>query len=490
MKSQPSRKAVKNKKQSKKVSGNPTPGKWDQMNRKQRREMMRKMQNEDLSLDVVHPDAAGIDIGNESHYVAVPPSRDPHAVRCFGCTTAELKAMADWLKQCGMRTVAMQSTGVYWIAVFDILEAAGLEVYLVNARETKNLPGRKTDVQESQWLMKLHTYGLLRNSFRPSREIRMLRTYWRQRHDLVRSAARHIQRMQKALTQMNIQLANVISDISGATGQTIIKAILQGERDSRELAAYRDVRVKASEEEIAQALEGNWQDDQLFVLEQELAGYEFCQKQMAECDRQLAQYLGQMEDRSQGDTLPTETRKGRRKKKKGNAPQFDLRQDLFRITGTDLTQIDGIDVMTAMTILSEVGGNMSKWKTENHFVSWLKLSPDNKISGGKVIGKGRMPTNNRATSALKMAASTLRASDTYLGAQFRRFRSRLGPPVATKAMAAKLARLIYRMLRYGMKYVDQGAEFYEAQYRKQQVSYLKRRAAQLGLQIIEPAVAA
>ena len=490
MKSQPSKKSPKNKNHGQKASGNPRPGKWNEMNRKQRREMMRKMQNEDLSLNIVHPDAAGIDIGNESHYVAVPPSRDPQAVRCFGCTTAALKAMADWLKQCRIRTVAMQSTGVYWVAVFDILEAAGLEVYLVNARETKNLPGRKTDVQESQWLMKLHTYGLLRNSFRPSCAIRMLRTYWRQRQDLVRSAARHIQRMQKTLTQMNIQLANVISDISGATGQTIIKAILAGERDPHELAAYRDFRVKASEEEIALALEGNWQQDQLFVLQQEQAGYEFCQKQMTECDRRLAQYLGQMEDRSQGATLPTETRKGRMKKKKGNTPQFDLRQDLFRVTGTDLTQIDGIDVMTAMTVLSEVGGDMTKWKTENHFVSWLKLSPDNKISGGKVIGKGRMPTNNRATSALKMAASNLRESASYLGAQFRRFRSRLGPPVATKAMAAKLARLVYRMLRYGMKYVDQGAQFYEAQYRKQQVSYLKRRAAQLGLQIIEATVAA
>ena len=478
-------------KKGKKTSSRLTPGKWEEMNRKQRREMMRKMQSEDVSLEVVHPHAAGIDIGNESHYVAVPPSRDQQSVRRFGCTTAELKAMAEWLKQCGIRTIALQSTGVYWIAVYDILEAAGLEVYLVNARETKNLPGRKTDVQESQWLMKLHTYGLLRNSFRPSREIRSLRTLWRQRHDLVQSAGRHIQRMQKALTQMNIQLANVISDISGATGQAIIKAILSGERDPRELAAYRDSRVKASAEEIAQALEGNWQDDQLFVLQQELDGYEFCQKQMGECDRKLAQYLGQAEDRSQGAALPTETRKGRlRKKKKGNAPQFDLRQELFRMTGTDLTQIDGVDVMTAMTILSEVGWDMTKWKTEDHFVSWLKLCPDNKISGGKIIGKGRMPMNNRATGALKMAASTLRVSDSYLGAQFRRLRSRLGPPVATKAMAAKLARLVYRMLRYGMKYVDQGAEFYEAQHRKQQISYLKRKAAGLGLQVIEATVAA
>ncbi len=418
-------------------------------------------------------------------YVAVPPSRDSQPVRRFGCTTAELKAMADWLKQCGIRTVAMQSTGVYWIAVYDILEQASLEVYLVNARETKNLPGRKTDVQESQWLIKLHTYGLLRNSFRPSQEIRTMRTYWRQRDDLVQSAGRHIQRMQKAMTQMNIQLANVLSDVSGVTGQAIIKAILGGERDAHKLAEFRDPRVKASEEQIAQSLEGNWQEDLLFVLKQEHEGYEFCQKQMVECDRQLKQYLQQREDRSQGAPLPEEKRKGRLKKKKGNAPQFGLREGLFRMTGTDLTRIDSIDVMTATTIVSEAGYDMSKWETENHFVSWLRLCPDNRISGNKVIGKGRLPTNNPVSIALKMAASTLRLSKTYLGAQFRRFRTRLGAPIAIKAMAAKLARLVYRMLRYGMKYVDQGAAFYEAQHRQLQIKHLKWKAATLGYQLIQ-----
>src|SRR6478672_1435375 len=335
-----------------KITDHARRGHWNEMNRKQRREMTRKMQTEDLSLEVIHPDAAGIDIGNESHYVAVPPGRDSQSVRRFGCTTAELKAMAAWLKQCRIRTVAMQSTGVYWVAVYDILEQAGLEVYLVNARDTKNLPGRKSDVQESQWLMKLHTYGLLRNSFRPSQEIRTMRTYWRQRNDLVRAAVSHIQRIQKALTQMNIQLANVLSDVSGTTGQAIIKAILAGERDPHKLAEFRDPRVKASEEQIAQSLEGNWQPDLLFVLKQEQDGYEFCQKQMAECDRQLQQYLQQREDRSQGAPLPEENRKGRLKKKKGNAPQFDLREGLFRMTGTDLTRIDGIDVMTATTVIS------------------------------------------------------------------------------------------------------------------------------------------
>ena len=310
-----------------------------------------------------------------------------------------------------------------------------------------------------------------------------MRTYWRQRNDLVQSAGRHIQRMQKAMTQMNIQLANVLSDVSGVTGQAIIKAILGGERDPHKLAELRDVRVKASEEQIAQSLEGNWQQDLLFVLKQEQDGYEFCQKQMAECDRQLAQYL-QQRDRSHGAPLPEEKRKGRLKKKKGNAPQFDLREGLFRMSGTDLTRIDSIDVMTATTIVSEAGYDMNRWETEHHFVSWLRLCPDNRISGNKIIGKGRLPTNNPISIALKMAASSLRLSNTYLGAQFRRLRTKLGAPVAIKAMAAKLARLVYRMLRYGMKYVDKGAAFYELQHRQLKVKQLKWKAASLGYQLI------
>jgi transposase len=331
----------------------------------------------------------------------------------------------------------------------------------------------------------LHTYGLLRNSFRPSQEIRTMRTYWRQRNDLVQSASRHIHRIQKALTQMNLQLANVLSDVSGVTGQAIINAILAGERDPYKLAAFRNPRVQASEERIARSLEGNWQEDLLFVLKQEQDGYEFCQKQMAECDRQLERYFQRREDRSRGISLPEEKRKTRLKKKNGNKPQFGLRADLFRMTGTDLTQIDSIDVVTAATIVSEVGWDMSKWKTEDHFVSWLRLCPDNRISGNKIIGKGRLPTNNRISIALRIAASTLRVSNTYLGAQFRRFRAKLDARVAVKAMAAKLARLVYRMMRYGMKYVDQGARFYEAQHRNLQVKQLKWRAAKLGYQLVQ-----
>jgi len=316
-----------------------------------------------------------------------------------------------------------------------------------------------------------------------------MRTYWRQRNDLVRSAARHIQRIQKTLTQMNMQLANVLSDVSGVTGQTIIKAILAGERDPQKLAAFRDPRVKASEKDIARSLEGNWQEDLLFVLKQEQATFEFYRKQMAECDRQLEQYLQKMEDRSQGATLPEEKRKDRLQKKKGNQPQFDLQQQLFRMTGTDLTQIDGIDVMTATTILSEAGWDMIKWNDEHHFVSWLRLAPDNRISGDRIIGKGRLPTNNRVTVALKLAASNLRISQSYLGAQFRRLRARLDTPVAIKAMAAKLARLIYRMLRYGTKYVDHGSRHYELQQRTREIRRLKLKAATLGFPLVQSTAA-
>lgn len=312
-----------------------------------------------------------------------------------------------------------------------------------------------------------------------------MRTYWRQRNDLVRAAGSHIQRMQKVLTQMNVQLANVLSDISGVTGQAIINAILAGERDPHKLAELRNPRVKASEEQIALYLEGNWQEDLLFVLKQEQQAYQFCQQQMAACDRELAQYLQQQEDRTQGISLPEETRKGRLTKKKGNKPRFDLRADLFRMTGTDLTRIDGLDVMTAMTIVSEAGWDMSKWKTEDHFVSWLRLCPDNRISGDKIIGKRRLPTNNRINVALKMAASTLRLSNTYLGAQFRRLRAKLGTPVAIKAMAAKLARLVYRMLRYGIKYIDRGVECYELQHRSLQIKHLRSNAAKLGFRLVE-----
>jgi transposase len=454
-------------------------------NRKEKKEWTRRLQSEDPGLDVVHPHAAGIDVGNSAHYVAVRPDRDPQPVRRFECFTADLYRLADWLKSCGVNTVAMQSTGVYWVPLYDILEERGFEVYLVNAHHTKNLPGRKSDVQESQWLLKLHTYGLLNNSFHPPSAIRTLRTYWRQRAVHVEGAATCILRMQKALTQMNLQLANVISDLSGVTGQKIVRAIVAGERDPHQLAKLRDARIQASHAEIAKSLEGNWRPELVFVLQQEVDLYDSYQQRIAECDQQLQKHLATFTDNTNPGQPPSPKGEIKKKKKKPtkNAPTFDLSHELERISGVDLTRIDGIEVMVAETVLSEVGLDMSRWKTEAHFSSWLGLCPDNRISGDRVLRRGTRSVINRAATALRMAATTLIRSQSYLGAQYRRLRTKLGAPKAITAMAHRLARLVYRMLKYGQQYVDKGAEHYERRNRQQQIEYLKKKAAQLGLQV-------
>jgi transposase len=449
-------------------------------NGKERKEWARRLQSENPGLEVIHPHAAGIDVGNSMHYVAVRPDRDSEPVRRFECFTADLHRLADWLKSCGVKTVAMQSTGVYWIPLYELLEERGFEVYLVNARHTKNLPGRKSDVQESQWLLKLHTYGLLNNSFQPVSEMRMLRTYWRQRGEHVRGAATCIQRMQKALTQMNVQLANVLSDISGLTGQAIVRAILAGKRDSRQLAALADPRVQASPEEIAKSLEGNWRPELLFVLQQEVDMYDTYQERISECDQQLQKHLAGLKG-----TLTVAPPKQKTKKPAKNAPRFNLSSELQRITGVDLTRIDGIDVMVAQTLVSEVGLDMSRWKTESHFASWLGLCPDNRISGDKVLSRGTRRVINRAATALRQAANTLIRSRSYLGAQYRRLRTKLGAPKAITAMAHRLARLVYRMLKHGQAYVDKGSQYYEERYRQQQIHVLRKRAAKLGLHVME-----
>jgi transposase len=451
-------------------------------NRKERKEWARRLQSEDPGLEVVHPHAAGIDVGNGMHYVAVRPDRDPQPVRRFECFTADLNRLGDWLQQCGAKTVAMQSTGVYWIPLYEILEERGIQVFLVNARHTKNLPGRKSDVQESQWLLKLHTYGLLNNSFQPPSKIRVLRTYWRQRAEHVHGAATCVQRMQKALTQMNVQLANVISDVSGLTGQAIIRSIVAGEHDPQKLAELSDPRIHASREEVAKSLEGNWRSELLFVLRQEVAMYDTYQQRITECDQQLQEHLASFANII--PLQPTEEEPKRKKTKPAkNAPRFELRSELQRVTGVDLTRIDGIDVMVAQTLISEVGLDMSRWKTEAHFSSWLGLCPDNRTSGDKVLARGTRPVINRAATALRMAAVTLMRSRTYLGAQYRRLRTKLGAPKAITAMAHRLARLVYRMLKYGQHYVDKGAEYYEHRYRRQQIEFLTKKAAKLGFQI-------
>lgn len=474
------------------------------LNRKQRKEFARRLCSDDPGLEIIHPHAAGIDVGNESHYVAVTPRCDPAPVREFGSWTADLLKMADWLKSCGVTHVVMQSTGVYWIAVYDVLEEAGFQVCLANARETKNLPGRKTDVQESQWLLKLHTYGLLRNSFRPPEEIRMVRTIWRLRSRHVREAARAIQHMQKALTTMNVQLANAISDVSGETGLAIIRAVVRGERDPYQLAKLRNYRIQASEEEIARSLEGHWKEDVLFELRQAVEAYDFCLKQIGDCDGRLQQYLAGLPDRpitppqqpppetaaNDNNDPPQRSRKNNQQKSRSksqkNQPKFDLEAEFTRICGVNLKSIDGVDVMTIATFLSELGTDMTRWPTENHLVSWLKLAPCRQISGGKVIRQERQKVKNRVAEALRMAASTLIRSDSYLGARFRHLRSRLGPGKAIKAMAAHLARLIYRMLTHGQAWVDRGAQEHETKRAEREKLSLQRKAAALGFRL-EPA---
>jgi transposase len=440
------------------------------------------------ALEIMHPDAAGIDVGGSEHWVAISPDRDPEPVRRFGCFTADLLEMVRWLRDRGIRSVAMQSTGVYWMPVLEVLEQHGLEVFLVNARHTKNVPGRKSDVQECQWLMKLHAFGLLNNSFQPTEEIRVTRTLWRQRGDLVASASSSIQRMQKVLIEMNLQLTNVLSDISGVSGMTIIGAILKGERDPVKLAALVQPEVKATASEIAKSLEGNWRRELLFLLRQEVELYQTYQDKIGDCDRELREHLeafASVVDLQEHPLGP----KPKGKKDSKNTPQFDLRKELYRITGVDWAQVSGINVLTAQTVISECGADLAAFPTEKQFTSWLGLVPTNEQSGGKILKRRTRKVVNRAAGALRMAASTLQRSQTYLGAQYRRLRTRLGAPKAITAMARKLGCLFYRLIKHGQQYVDKGVEQYEAKYREQQIRSLAKRAQKLGIQLLLPKTA-
>jgi len=453
---------------------------------KQKRSVQKKVDWK--ALEIVHPDAAGIDVGGSEHWVAISPDRDPEPVRRFGCFTADLREMGRWLLEKGVRSVAMQSTGVYWMPVFEVLEQQGLEVYLVNAQHTKNVPGRKSDVQESQWLLKLHAFGLLNNSFQPSDEIRVARTLWRHRGDLVAEAGSAVQRMQKVLTEMNVQLSNVLSDLSGVSGMNIIKAILKGERDTQVLAAMVMPGVKATPEDITKSLEGNWRGELLFVLRQHLELYRLYQEKITDCDRQLRNHLESLGTKVDPQMQPLGPRpKG--KKIARNAPEFDLRSELYRISGIDWSQINGIDVLTAQTVIAEVGADVSAFPSEKQFTSWLGLCPTNEQSGGKILNRRTRKVVNRATVAFRNAARTLLRSQSYLGAQYRRLRTRLGAPKAITAMARKLACLFYRLIKHGQQYVDKGTEYYEARYREQQIRLLTKRAQKLGLQLVIPKTA-
>lgn len=437
-------------------------------------------------LSTVNPRAAGIDVGAQFHVVAVPPECDAEAVRTFRSFTGDLHRLADWLVACRIQTVAMESTGVYWIALYEILEARGIRVVVANARDVKHVPGRKTDVNDAQWLQQLHTYGLLRGSFHPPGDIAALRADLRQRERLLDYAASHIQHMQKALTQMNLQLHHVVSDITGKTGMRIIRAILNGTRDPQVLSSYRDGRCKASVETIAQALEGNDRPEHLFALEQAVALYDAYQERVVACDRRIEAALAQLAPpEPPAEPLPAP----RHKTRQPNALAFEVRQALHAVIGVDLTQIHGIGPDLALKLVGECGTDLSAWPTAKHFTSWLCLSPGNKISGGKVLSARTRRSHNRASALLRLAAVNVGKTDSALGAFYRRLAMRVGKAKAVTATARKLAVLFYNTLRHGMDYSDPGASDYEERHRRRVVQNLERRAKQLGF-TLEPAPAA
>ena len=437
-------------------------------------------------LHVVHPHAAGIDIGSRTHYVAVAHDRDPKPVRNFGCTTPDLIAMAQWLKQCGVTTAAIESTGVYWMPAATILEEAGIDVYLVDPRQAHRIPGRKSDVQDCQWLQQLHQFGLLARAFRPAPQIQPLRALWRHRRNIVEHCAEQIHRMHKCLEQMDLQLHKVLSDVTGQSGIRILRAILQGQRDPLLLIALCHRACKRPKEEFIKALTGHYRDEQLFILGQVIETFDFHQRQLATCDEELERHLNTLPLKADiHDLVQQPDRKRRDPKRRKNQPHFDLRAQLFAITGTDLTQIEGIDAATAFTIITEQGIDMDRFPDEKHFASHLGLCPNHRITGGRIKRRSTRKVTSRAATALRIAAQSLRKSDSALGAFYRRMHARLGPPKAITAVAHKLAKLVYRMLKYGHAYVHQGQQDYEAKHKEQLRISLIKRARQIGCELLE-----
>jgi transposase len=403
---------------------------------------------------VCQPDAAGCDIGAREIFVAVPADRDEHPVRKCGTFTGELREMAEWLVGCGIKTVAMESTGVYWIPVYDVFEKQGLEVRLVNPRQMKNVPGKRTDFHECQWIQYLHAMGLLAGAFRPASDVRAVRTLMRHRSDLVEMASQHVQHMQKALTQMNVQFQHVISDITGLTGLAILDAIVDGERDPAVLARLRDPRVKASEETLRQSLEGNWCPAQILVLTQRLSLYRSHREQIDACDKEIEKLLTQfapLADPEQKPMPEDRKQKQRKRKKKTGNPGFNMREEAYKLFGVDLTQIPGLMALVFL-LFSEVGRDMSRWPTAAHFVSWLGLCPDNDISGGKVLWRGNRRVKNRAGTLFRLAAHSLHRDQTPMGDYLRRMKAKLGPAAATTATAHKIAIIFYTMVKKQVEY--------------------------------------
>ena len=432
-------------------------------------------------LERINPDAAGIDCGATTHVVAVPPDRDDEPVQSFRTFTTDLQRLADWLVACRVTSVALESTGVFWIPIYEILEARGLAVHLVNARHVRNLPGRKSDVSDAEWLRDLHSVGLLRASFRPTAAIVTLRTYMRHRHTLVELAAMHVQRMQKALVQMNLQLPFVISDITGQTGLQIIRAIVAGERDPAQLARFRHGRCRATPAEITAALTGHYRPELLFVLQQNLELYDACERQIEGCDRAIEAHVRELTATVAAPGPLPAARAARQRIE----PAFDVRAVLHHLTGgVDLTQIDGIGAYTALKLVAEIGTDMRRWPSAQHFTSWLTLAPKNKVSGGKLLSSQTQPSANRAATAFRLAAASLGRTQTALGAFYRRLAARTGKPQAVTATARKLAVLVYHVLRGDFVYRDPGAEGYDAQQRARHLRQLRQRATRLGFALV------
>jgi transposase len=433
------------------------------------------------SLKQVHPNAAGIDVGAASHYVAVPEGRDDQPIREFRAFTGDLYRLADWLAECGIKTVAMESTGVYWIPLFQVLEERGFEVRLVDARQLKRVPGRKTDVADCRWLQQLHSFGLLSGAFRPEDQVCVLRSYMRQRSMLVGYAGQHVQHMQKALVQMNVQLQHVLEDITGATGMKIIRAILAGERDPHRLSVLRHERCKCPASEIAEALKGHWRQEHLFALAQAVELLDAYQAKIAACDERIKTLLEGFEDHSDGQAPP----KGKAPRKDRHDLGFDATAALFRMTGVNLVAVNGLEAHTVLKVISEAGMDMSRWPSAKHFGSWLGLAPNNRVSGGRVLSRRTLPSANRAASALRIAAQSLHHSKSALGAFLRRIAGRLGMPKAITATAYKLARIIYGMLTHGTAFIEHGQDYYERQYQDRVLKNLARTAQRMGYQLVK-----
>lgn len=449
-----------------------------------RRQSIGKPRVSPTVLDRINLNVAGIDCGSAEHFVAVPPDRDPMPVQSFKTFTSDLLRLADWLVACRVTSVAMEATGVYWIPIYEILEARGIEVLLVNARHLKNVPGRKSDVSDCEWIRELHSVGLLRGSFRPPEAIVALRAYLRHRQTLIESAGVYIQRMQKALVQMNLQLPLVVSDITGVTGLRILRDIVAGHRDPQHLAQHRDYRCRASKAEIVAALTGHYRAEHLFVLQQNLELFDACQAQLAACDRAIDAHVRTLTERvaTPAATLPPPRKT---KKPRDNEPRFEIRAPLHHLTGgIDLTQIDGIAPYTALKLISEIGTDMNRWTTEKHFTSWLTLAPKHRISGGRLLSSRTQPSANRAAAILRMTVMSLSRTQTALGAFYRRLAARIGKPQAITATARKLAILVYRALKGELVYRDPGADAYDFQQRTRLLRRLRQRAATLGFELV------